>query len=307
MAAPWAWPFGLSPRVRGNLIGQAGVGRAHRSIPACAGEPVSVVGMAFGGSVYPRVCGGTSLISRSSDSILGLSPRVRGNHAAGHNQQAAEGSIPACAGEPEESIRTRLGDEVYPRVCGGTPCRDLASGRWWGLSPRVRGNRSLPEARRFCPRSIPACAGEPNSMRAPASIIGVYPRVCGGTRPGRRRAGGRIGLSPRVRGNPGAGVGGVRGGGSIPACAGEPALGARLKVLVQVYPRVCGGTDGQAGEWAEIGGLSPRVRGNRQRTRCGGAAEGLSPRVRGNRAAVGSVFSVIGSIPACAGEPRKWR
>ena len=52
---------------------------------------------------------------------------------------------------------------VYPRVCGGTcpmpACRHI----WTGLSPRVRGN--LPDARlpAHMDRSIPACAGEPQT------------------------------------------------------------------------------------------------------------------------------------------------
>ena len=91
--------------------------------------------------------------------------------------------------------------------------------------------------------------------------------------------------------------------GSIPACAGEPpepavtglqlGLSPRVRGNIQpmlppaqlkVYPRVCGGT-------ICAGSLGP-------------LATGLSPRVRGNPdkeyvSAVG-----VGSIPACAGEPR---
>ena len=52
----------------------------------------------------------------------------------------------------------------------------------------------------------------------------------------------------------------------------------------RVYPRVCGGTAG-------YDGVSDRVKG-------------LSPRVRGNQI-VGVVSGgAVGSIPACAGEPR---
>ena len=70
---------------------------------------------------------------------------------------------------------------VYPRVCGGTP-RDRSGVAYReGLSPRVRGNRSI------C-----ICI---------AAADWVYPRVCGGT--GRHMLAGHIsaGLSPRVRGN----------------------------------------------------------------------------------------------------------
>ena len=72
--------------------------------------------------------------------------------------------------------------------------------------------------------------------------------------------------------------------GSIPACAGEPMSAIALQYLERVYPRVCGGTsDLRTWVW-RIWGLSPRVRGNR----------------RGGRL----MTRDLGSIPACAGEPR---
>ena len=50
---------GLSPRVRGNLPISQGHGDSQRSIPACAGEPILRERGYNGGTVYPRVCGGT--------------------------------------------------------------------------------------------------------------------------------------------------------------------------------------------------------------------------------------------------------
>ena len=72
-------------------------------------------------------------------------------------------------------------------------------------------------------RSIPACAGEPLTPLTAPRITWVYPRVCGGTDAVARFRRATQGLSPRVRGNPGAAIQVVDGGGSIPACAGEPA------------------------------------------------------------------------------------
>ena len=71
--------------------------------------------------------------------------------------------------------------------------------------------------------------------------------------------------------------------GSIPACAGEPAVDGVGLAPEGVYPRVCGGTQSVPTRLDLIQGLSPRVRGNRQ----------CRPFVLGER----------GSIPACAGEP----
>ena len=71
---------------------------------------------------------------------------------------------------------------------------------------------------------------------------------------------------------------------SIPACAGEPVAPERYYYPRTVYPRVCGGTE-------NILGLAL-------------TSVGLSPRVRGNRLLADLLEDAIGSIPACAGEPR---
>jgi len=53
---------GLSPRVRGSPDGARLAGHPDGSIPACAGEPVAP-GIVNGfEEVYPRVCGGASMV-----------------------------------------------------------------------------------------------------------------------------------------------------------------------------------------------------------------------------------------------------
>ena len=54
-------------------------------------------------------------------------------------------------------------------------------------------------------------------------------------------------------------------GGSIPACAGEPPIGAPRQPDSGVYPRVCGGTWRVRTLGRGFAGLSPRVRGNPRR------------------------------------------
>ena len=70
------------------------------------------------------------------------------------------GSIPALAGERDDSgpVIGKVG--VYPRACGGTcfgydirPCVQ-------GLSPRLRGNACALYGRQLLLGSIPALAGE---------------------------------------------------------------------------------------------------------------------------------------------------
>ena len=240
---------------------------------------------------------------RPSATARGLSPRVWGNPPLRGRPAPAAGSIPAYAGEPRWATKRARTRRVHPRVCGGTHERGLPRCRMEGPSPRVRGNHVHARRQQQLDGSIPACAGEPFAVPRRGSGHGVYPRVCGGT--------GRYvhccqwprGLSPRVRGTAARGGVGARGGGSIPACAGnrevrrqagvvdgsipacagEPHFRPRWGCGSRVYPRVCGGTVHKA--WRVV------------------YEQGLSPRVRGNRRPQPVADVALGSIPACAGEP----
>ena len=172
---------GLSPRVRGNPP-RGRMGRPEcRSIPACAGEPPTSLQLWRRSRVYP--------------------PRVRGNLDGRDVATQGAGSIPACAGEPDPGGRVSRQRAVYPRVCGGTGNWWEIHGGWGGLSPRVRGNPARCIAIDVRPRSIPACAGEPDVRVRATDANGVYPRVCGGTSESSFWFRILPGLSPRVRGN----------------------------------------------------------------------------------------------------------
>ena len=229
------------------------------------------------------MCGGTAAGTGPPHWAGGLSPRVRGNRGYGGADSGMRGSIPACAGEPSPACCTKMAKTVYPRVCGGTRAGRNWAGFRRGLSPRVRGNHPVYAMSMGGVRSIPACAGEPRTSTGPAPGLPVYPRVCGGTRHHAVGAGNTVGLSPRVRGNRRAPASAVPGRRSIPACAGEPAIGGLVSISIEVYPRVCGGTVTIMPAWYTACGLSPRVRGNPERP---------AQRAQKRR-----------SIPACAGEP----
>ena len=94
------------------------------------------------------------------------------------------------------------------------------------------------------------------------------------------------GLSPLARGNPDGLDFGIMAGGSIPACAGEPALATTNTRRRRVYPRLRGGTCWkQSAPWVW---------------------RGLSPLARGNLVLLAELLRSKGSIPACAGEPTTW-
>ena len=154
---------GLSPRVRGNRDNMVYLIIVQGSIPACAGEPSPARTMAASSTVYPRVCGGTTSPTPSTVLAIGLSPRVRGTHSRIENRTFPGRSIPACAGEPPSLQASCSASKVYPRVCGGTIPASRRPDYGQGLSPRVRGNRRIPQRRSLGGGSIPACAGEPSA------------------------------------------------------------------------------------------------------------------------------------------------
>ncbi len=214
--------MGLSPRVRGNLIGRRPNIWRYGSIPARAGEPPSGEATATGPKVYPRACGGTPFHIVTRFLKPGLSPRVRGNRRDDTRAGKRRGSIPARAGEPirfaplsrcrgvypracgEPGVTRRAAAifAVYPRACGGTIARRASQVHSDGLSPRVRGNPSSTLWRAPPARSIPARAGEPFPTHEIHPALRVYPRACGGTQTTIAKGLLGRGLSPRVRGNP---------------------------------------------------------------------------------------------------------
>ena len=215
---------------------------------------------------------------------MGLSPHTRGNPAHARQQGRQSGSIPAYAGEPCSQHLTAGNRRVYPRIRGGTTETAILAHNAQGLSPHTRGNRTRDADSIVLGGSIPAYAGEPESMQHCKSLARVYPRIRGGTAPDATcRLSGR-GLSPHTRGNHGAVPATAGRYGSIPAYAGEPAAITAKPGRPRVYPRIRGGTI-----------MNPNLSATDQ---------GLSPHARGNRNPGARHHGRSGSIPACAGEPK---
>ena len=154
------YALGPSPRVRGKRCPAPPSKWARRSIPACAGEASSADRKGTGGTVHPRVCGGSTRSVPSTIRTLGPSPRVRGKPVHHPEDAPSDRSIPACAGEARRLGRPSPYRRVHPRVCGGSSGMGLLEFEAGGPSPRVRGKHAVA---RPCPPgvgSIPACAGE---------------------------------------------------------------------------------------------------------------------------------------------------
>ena len=152
-----------------------------------------------------------------------------------------------------------------------------------GLSPRVRGIRSVRVRFPHKAGSIPACTGNPSKGVEDVILEAVYPRVYGESSVVPSPQSPRTGLSPRVRGIRRQLRVFVGRRGSIPACTGNPAASAAAKAVAKVYPRVYGES--------EIKLVDDMLE------------DGLSPRVRGIRDSLGDARDGVGSIPACTGNP----
>ena len=213
---------GLSPRVRGIRQRAFEHQRRRGSIPACTGNPGTVLCAASWRRVYPRVYGESPLTRLLVPLLAGLSPRVRGIQGQPGDGRAASGSIPACTGNPPCGSAARTPRRVYPRVYGESSASYSPSGIAPGLSPRVRGIRYVGVDQVDRDGSIPACTGNPSMLSPTFPANGVYPRVYGESLLNGPLCAPQEGLSPRVRGiRPweSLGKGHCR---SIPACTGNP-------------------------------------------------------------------------------------
>ena len=172
--------------------------------------------------VHPRRCGGAIAMAPPAPRMNGPSPQVRGSR------------VPAP--------RAICSPRVHPRRCGGADLPIAKLPRAWGPSPQVRGSRDDRQHQLVRIGSIPAGAGEPTTGFSPCLPARVHPRRCGGAvvataaasstwgpspqvRGAQRElydARGERGPSPQVRGSRAQGRADGRGGGSIPAGAGEP-------------------------------------------------------------------------------------
>ena len=135
---------GLSPRRRGNRVGNRPDDVVIGSIPAQAGEPRPPSTPWSRSGVYPRAGGGTVQGRLVRAEGAGLSPRRRGNLAQSLGIERSTRSIPAQAGEPGRRAPRPAASRVYPRAGGGTAhvLGNLLVHP--GLSPRRRGNPLLP-------------------------------------------------------------------------------------------------------------------------------------------------------------------
>ena len=194
-----------------------------------------------------------------------------------------QGTIPAGAGTPPQSVPRLRSVRDYPRGCGDTSGQSARTVPSRGLSPRVRGHLSIRTIPRTPSWTIPAGAGTPLGSQQGRARSRDYPRGCGDTGITGELLVDRLGLSPRVRGHQSSAYRRGELTGTIPAGAGTPLVGVKVLNRHGDYPRGCGDT-------SRLTLTSPD-------------GLGLSPRVRGHQTATLKQCAKQGTIPAGAGTP----
>ena len=228
------------PHVRGARHPRRRRGRRQGIIPACAGSTVHVGDDQVHGGDHPRMCGEHYEFSRSTLSIEGSSPHVRGALINRITHVSNLGIIPACAGSTQPRPCTRKRCRDHPRMCGEHICSGSYVITVPGSSPHVRGARCSVQSVSVASGIIPACAGStPGWCRHPQTARD-HPRMCGEHFNAVRNATSPQGSSPHVRGAHVQRDVSDLAPGIIPACAGSTNLRWITSFGSRDHPRMCG-------------------------------------------------------------------
>ena len=170
---------GSPPRVRGTATSLLWLDPCKGITPACAGNrlPYALPGM--GRQDHPRVCGEQALEDGGVQVFIGSPPRVRGTVVEHHIDNPSNRITPACAGNSRPAFPGHPPPWDHPRVCGEQSAVFLASRRYGGSPPRVRGTGCRHRGRGGKYRITPACAGNSAPAVYASFHSGDHPRVCG--------------------------------------------------------------------------------------------------------------------------------
>ncbi len=233
---------------------------------------------------HPRVCGEHYWLRYGYAVREGSSPRVRGTRRPVLPHPRERGIIPACAGNTRPSSTCRRCSRDHPRVCGEHAVH-------LGLKHRQAG-------------IIPACAGNTRAAWGSPPRCRDHPRVCGEHPEELILLGTPKGSSPRVRGTRvfGLKLGDPRG--IIPACAGNTRSRYTFATARRGHPRVCGEHDEVTSETFAIWGSSPRVRGTLSTLSLSASILGIIPACAGNTSSSSSSSRRRRDHPRVCGEHR---
>ena len=230
---------------------------------------------------HPRVCGEYQNVRFSDDWDGGSSPRMRGTRAVRAACGRAGGIIPAYAGNTRWMIPPVRARGDHPRVCGEHCGEHSASFGVLGSSPRMRETHSRCRRAANVTGIIPAYAGNTVTGKFVCALCRDHPRICGEHDNTRERTWSYQGSSPHMRGTCNFNKEYLGDDGIIPAYAGNTCSLFSFRCVARDHPRICGEHTGKVADGNQGKGSSPHMRG--------------TPRLKP------SFPTIIGIIPAYAG------
>ena len=170
---------GSSPLARGTLDRLRPRPRAHRFIPARAGNTVGTARLSLTRPVHPRSRGEHVDRAQLEDQTTGSSPLARGTPRRRHHAVPGHRFIPARAGNTPIAPPADSSTSVHPRSRGEHWSRPKASSTFSGSSPLARGTRERSRRDGGWIRFIPARAGNTIPIPRCQSCNPVHPRSRG--------------------------------------------------------------------------------------------------------------------------------
>ena len=194
--------LGSSPRMRGTRVVAPSAHRAHRIIPADAGNTMPAAVSSSWSWDHPRGCGEHVVMSPSFSPFSGSSPRMRGTLFLQIGSYLIKRIIPADAGNTlaDRVMRGEFGD--HPRGCGEHALGYNYLAVTAGSSPRMRGTPCPVPSTPSPWGIIPADAGNTKEQMKQHAGVKDHPRGCGEHSTGSCDCGWPWGSSPRMRGTP---------------------------------------------------------------------------------------------------------
>ncbi len=268
--------------MRGKRGRLAQAGRAHRIIPAHAGQTRRHRVRRKTAADHPRTCGANRCCRSHWASNVGSSPHMRGKPLYLGLQWHAQRIIPAHAGQTQNCATFSDGNTDHPRTCGANLLVRGELQLRHGSSPHMRGKHQADRPRRRILRIIPAHAGQtpmllPRPMKNPD-----HPRTCGANHSLLPQETQKNGSSPHMRGKRHEEERRLYRQRIIPAHAGQTAKSGQHKPSTPDHPRTCGAN----AVWC----------------RCVTNPTGSSPHMRGKQTVIAFLTDAPRIIPAHAGQ-----
>ena len=132
-------PFPLPPHMRGKLPDDLEPLPREASTPAYAGQTGRQWCGGCGGGLYPRICGANPIRLDFPGNKPPLPPHMRGKRRLLASLRRVGTSTPAYAGQTDGRVSLRVGQRLYPRICGANGGSISMPSSPVPLPPHMRG------------------------------------------------------------------------------------------------------------------------------------------------------------------------